>query len=110
MMANCPICDPKETIDPAHQPGDFQINVLGAVDVGYAQQSEYGWTLIAPKAKCSKDGGGGGQTTLFGSMLCGSIDTKGGFDLYFDDNAINSRTGLYHIADYREELRSTTSF
>ncbi len=105
MEINCPGCN--SSAQTGFEPAGFRINVVNG-NVGFANQSAYGFILTAPFAACNKSSGGG-QTTVYGSLLCGSIDVKGGFDLYFDDNALESGTGQYSITDYREELASTST-
>lgn len=93
------------------QPAGLQIKVVGATagtTVELQNQSVYSMTIDAPNSVCN---GPGGQTTVYGYMICKSIPmTNGGWDLMYDEDIASSGTGRYRLVGYREELLSTTGF
>lgn len=106
----CPALQGTVEPDYTQQPGGLQIKVVGesaGTVVQLQQQSVYTMTITAPNSTCDAPGG---QSTIYGFIICKKIGTNGGYDIMYDESVIESGTGLYRLVGYREELVSTTGF
>jgi hypothetical protein len=58
--------------------------------------------IYAPKAMCTSKASNA-NATLYGAMICDSIDNQGAWELYYDQALFDDGTGRYRIASWREE-------
>jgi hypothetical protein len=63
--------------------------------------------IYAPASNCS---GPNAQGNVYGSIVCRTIDAKGGWKFHYDDRFTDVTTEDFAISGWREEFEGTTSF
>ena len=63
--------------------------------------------IYAPASNCS---GPNAQGDIYGSIICRTLDSKGGWNFHYDDRFRDVETEDFAIEGWREEAPGTTSF
>ena len=85
----------------------LQLYVTG--DVSFGNQGHWAMALVAPQGYCGS-GGSNAQGTLYGSMVCETIDNVGGWTFWYDERLRDIGAGQLDVVSWREEVGGSTSF
>lgn len=90
---NCPGCNANSK----PMSSNLQIYTLGDT-VDYGNHGHIAAAIFAPSAECR----GGAQTQTFGSLVCGSLFTNGGWGFHYDTRLGDLGRGGFEVTDWRE--------
>jgi hypothetical protein len=76
---------------------NLQIYSLGSL-VDMSNHTNFGGALYAPLATCN----GGAQAAIYGSIVCRSISSVGGWQFHYDDALAGLGAGDFRLRHYRE--------
>jgi hypothetical protein len=95
-------------IDPADRPNATALEIyLASGEVLANNHTKIAAGIYAPSSNCS---GPNAQGELYGSIICRTLDSKGGWQFHYDDRFRDVETEDFAIDGWREEGPNTTSF
>jgi hypothetical protein len=95
-------------IDPVDHPEATRLEIyLASGEVLANNHTKIAAGIYAPNSNCS---GPNAQGDVYGSIVCRTLDSKGGWQFHYDDRFNDVETEDFEIAGWREESLGTTSF
>jgi hypothetical protein len=95
-------------IDPVDKPAATNLEIyLASGEVLANNHTKIAAGIYAPSSNCS---GPNAQGDVYGSIICRTLDTKGGWAFHYDDRFQDVETEDFAIEGWREEHEGTTSF
>ena len=98
----------KTNIEPTDHPDSSALQIyLASGEVHANNHSQIAAGIFAPTSNCS---GPNAQGVIYGSLVCRTIDNKGGWSFHYDERLADITEDVFDMSSWREELMGTSSF
>ena len=98
----------RTNIVPADHPDSRKLQIyMASGEIIANNHSEIAAAIYAPTSDCR---GPNAQGVVYGSLVCRTIDNRGGWEFHFDERLAEITDEEFDITSWREELMGTTSF